>query len=309
MAKSTTYLIINPVSAGGRTLKRYDKVLNAFRKIFGTDFNFNETAKPLDAITITRNALLNGAESVICVGGDGTVNEVVNGFYDNGKIIDQNAGLGVISSGTGQGFAQSLGLPLNLDEQVKIIYEGKYKLIDVGKVSFANGNGNQCTRYFVNEFQAGIGGAVVRNAGTNTKRLGGFIAFALTTIATAITHPNQRITLKIDRNDMIIKNFPGLVFANGEFTGGGMNLVPHASPEDGKMDILLMHEQGRIERLKNFTKIYSGRHLESEKFDIVKAVNAEIISKEKVLLEADGELLGYLPCKVSLLPSQIKVYN
>jgi len=306
MLQPKTYLIINPASACGKTRNRCAKILSKFQYVYGQNFILHETTKPLEATKFSRAVIEDNAELIVCVGGDGTINEVVNGFYRNCKLINENCRLGIISSGTGQGFAQSIGIPKNLEEQIVRIKQGTHIHLDVGKVTYTLLNEKK-HRFFVNELQIGIGGAVVKNAETKSKILGGFLAFGYTTIKTSLKYPNQRISLSINGKKGITNSFVGLVFANGQYTGGGMNLVPHAKPNDGILDILMMHGQSRVERLKNFSRIYSGTHINSEKFEIQKGTYAEITSDEKVLIEVDGEILGNLPCNVELLPVQICV--
>jgi diacylglycerol kinase family enzyme len=242
MLKPKTYLIFNPFSAWGKTRLRYKEILSAFQKIFGCDFVLLETVKPLEAITLSRIAIKDNAELIVCVGGDGTINEVVNGFYSDCELINTNCRLGIISSGTGQGFAQSMGIPENFEEQVLRIKHGTSLKIDVGKATFNNMEGRVEHRFFVNELQVGIGGAVVKNAETKSKLLGGLFAFGYTTIKTSFSHPNQKIKLSVNGKKEITKSIVGIVFANGQYTGGGMNLVPSAKPFDGRLDIMIMHE-------------------------------------------------------------------
>lgn len=307
MLNPKTYLIINPASAWGKTKKRRVGIISAFKDIYGHNFILHETTKPLEATQFVRTVIEDNAELIVCVGGDGTINEVVNGFYRNSKLINENCRLGIISSGTGQGFAQSVGIPKNLKEQILRIKSGTEISLDVGKVTYYLINGRKKERFFVNEFQIGIGGTVVKNAESNSKLLGGFVAFGYTTIKTSLKHPNQKISLSINGKKPITNSFVGIVIANGQFTGGGMKLAPYAKPNDKILDILMIYGQSKVERLMNFSKVYSGTHINSKKFEMQKGTHVELTSDEKVLIEADGELLGNLPCTVELLPSQIRV--
>jgi diacylglycerol kinase family enzyme len=107
---------------------------------------------------------------------------------------------------------------------------------------------------------------------------------------------------------MIIKhNCTGLVIANGAYCGGGMNLAPGAIVDDGELDLLIMENLSLTERFKGFSKIYSGKHIHLQKFNLRRVQSLSITSDEIVLVEADGELLGTTPCDIKIIPGAIKV--
>jgi len=129
----------------------------------------------------------------------------------------------------------------------------------------------------------------------------------LATLAAAWTYPNRTMTVSVDGAPPITGKFIAVVCANGNSMAGGMHLAPEAKIEDGLLDILFMHEQTRSERLRNFPKIYSGSHLGSPKFSCSRGRSISLTSEENVALEADGELLGRLPCRIEVLPSALQV--
>lgn len=310
MSKQRIQVIFNPVSAGGKTQTHFKEIMDELGNYFGNGFAVYITTRQNEAENIARTVIENGTDLIIGVGGDGTLNEIINGFYSNGRLINHECRLGIISSGTGEGFSRSLMLPKNLSEQVEIIQKGKTKSVDIGRIIYSSTNGSREERYFLNEFQVGIGGAVVKNVDSSLKKLGGSISFALGTVKTALIHPNQFLSIKTNSKNEYHGQFVGLVVANGNTTGGGMLLTPDAKIDDAQFDLLLMHDQTPLERLWNFPKIYSGSHIRSEKFEIIHADHIEIDSDENIPIEADGELLGNLPCSVELLHAQIHVcYN
>lgn len=301
------HVIINPASAGGKTGRRQAQLLKALERYLGKRYTLFITRKPLEASFSARRAINEGKELIITIGGDGTIQETVNGFFSNGYPINPSCELGIINCGTGSGFAQSLGLPQAISEQLEVISGGQTRLIDVGRAAFSNKNGSTSERYFVNECQAGIGGAVVKSVHSKHKRLGGRLAFGSIALSTALHYPNQLMTVVIDGNHKITQRFIGIVITNGNYMAGGMNLTPQAEVDDGLLDILLIHEQSILQRLWNFPKIYSGRHIASSKFSILRGKSISLNSSEKVMFEADGELLGILPCTVEIVPSSLRV--
>jgi len=301
------HVILNPASAGGKTGRRQRKILSAICTRFGTEYRLSVTRKPLDATESTRTAIRDGAELIIAVGGDGTIQEVVNGFFSNGLPLNPSCILGIISSGTGHGFAQSLGLPSDIEQQVDVICDGRLRAIDVGRVAFSDSHEERRSRYFVNECQVGFGAAVVQSVQSRRKLAGGLLAFGSSTLINAFRHRSQTLVITLDRVFEITQALVGLAIANGAYTGGGMNLAPRAEVDDGLLDILLIHEQSILERIRNFPKIYTGKHIELEGFSYYQAGEIAVSSTEKVLLAADGELLGSTPCRVEVLPQALQI--
>ena len=301
------HVIINPVSGGGKTGAKQEEILNALERKLRNEYSLCVTSEPLEASSSARRAILDGSELIITIGGDGTIQETVNGFFSNGNLVNPSCQLGIIDSGTGHGFAQSLGLPTGLEQQLEVIHRGHTQSVDLGKVVFSDENGQQREHYFINECQAGIGGEVVRLVQSKHKRLGGFIAFGAITLFTALRYPNQSMTVEIDGTTRITERFIGVVIGNGNYMAGGMNLIPHARVDDGLFDILFMHEQSIPQRLWNFPKIYSGRHLASPKFTQYRGKKVILSSSERIPFEADGEFLGSLPCSIEILPSALQI--
>lgn len=305
MTDASIHIIINPVSAGGRTARRLDEILDAVKIEFGHNWTLDFTRAPGDATTLTLRALRRRCKLIIAVGGDGTIQEVVNGFVSNDRLVNPVAELAVVSSGTGQGFAQSLGLTRSIAEQVAVAAHGERRFVDVGRINYGNGSGS--VRYFVNECQLGIGGAVVQTVQQNYKRFGGKIAFGAATVQTVFHHPNQSMNLRLDGERIVSGRYTGVVIANGAFTGGGMNLAPGAIMDDGRLDVVIMNNLSILQRLLSFPKIYNGSHVRSKRFECLAATRVAIESEEEVLIEADGELLGTTPCEVEIIPKILPV--
>lgn len=300
-------VIVNPASSAGRTGRRQSEILAAVEHHFGPGFSLFVTKRPKDATSSAREACLSGIELVIAVGGDGTIQEVVNGLMEASRAGERRPYLGIINTGTGHGFAQSLGLPAGLDAQCAGIASGSVRRIDVGRASFSDGAGRPVERYFVNECQAGIGGLVVEKVQAGHKKLGGFLGFGLATLTTALSYPNRSIKYSVDDGPERSGTFIGIVAANGHAMAGGMKLAPRASVEDGELDIVFMHGQTLAERLRNFPKIYSGTHLESPKFGHLRGRSISLTSEERVSFEADGEPFGHLPCRIEVVPVALEV--
>jgi len=301
-----THIFFNPFSAGGKTGKAQQEIMRIFEKYFGKDYALSYTEELQNDKFLTDNFFNNGYESIIVVGGDGTVNQVVNQFFQK-EEYRKKIKLGIISSGTGNGFAQSLTLPEKIEKQIKRIKYGETYCTDIGKIEY-NLNKNLVTRYFVNEFQLGIGGEVVKRVSLKQKKLGGSLAIPFGTISSIFSHPNHCLSIKIN-GEIIESTSTGVIIANGAFTGGGMNIAPFAKLNDGLLDVILIQELNTFERLWHFSKIYSGRYIKSKKILYRQSKEIIIDSKEDIPMEADGELLNGLPCKISVIKNAIKVYK
>jgi diacylglycerol kinase (ATP) len=299
------HVIFNPASSAGRTGRRRAEILAALERNLGPGFSLLVTERPNDATVSARQAALRRAALVVAVGGDGTVQEVVNGLMEAGEPLNPSLQLGLVSTGTGHGFAQSLGLPADLEAQCAAIASGPCRRIDIGRAVYADGDGRRLERCFVNECQAGIGGRVVEKVRTGLKKLGGSLAFGLATLTTALSYPNRPFRFSVDDGPGQFGTFLGIVAANGPVMAGGMKLAPAATVTDGRLDILFMHGQTLSERLRNFPKIYSGRHLESPRFTYLRARTIALASAEPVSFEADGEPFGLLPCRIEVLPGAL----
>src|SRR3954463_2852491 len=160
MVAPRTVVIVNPKSQGGKLGKRWTEVAETL----GRAFPFDEvmTQGVGDATRLAREALQGGAERIVAIGGDGTVNEVVNGFFVEGKPIAPDATLGLIPYGTGGDFRRSINVPMDIAEAAAVIAAGHRKKIDVGKLGFIDLEGKPATRMFANIASFGVSGVVDR---------------------------------------------------------------------------------------------------------------------------------------------------
>jgi diacylglycerol kinase (ATP) len=300
-------IVVNPVAGSGKAKLVAQSILQRISSKTGSNIKVTYTKDKNDATLVTREAILNHAGLIVAVGGDGTINEVVNGFFNDGKQIDPLCELGIINCGTGSGYAGTLNIPRQLDKQIELLFRPSYTELDLGYLTCQNRTGNLINRLFVNECQTGIGSKVTSIVGKKFKKMGGTIAFGL---AATI----QAIMLKAVEMDIAFENdsfqrFPliGLVVGNGKECAGGMKLTPDARMNDGFFDVLSIHEMSRIKRLMKLPQVYSGTHVMSQGFSVTRCKRLKIMAKSELLVEADGELLGYAPFNVDILPSAIRV--
>lgn len=298
--------LVNPASAGGRTASIAASIRDALESRLRQSVELRVSAERLDAQRIMASILREGGRhTIVVVGGDGTLQEVANGWMDVPEEARNGSVIGLVSSGTGQGLAQGLGLPRDHRGQIEIIAAGRTRLLDLGLVAARTIDGREERRWFINECQLGIGGSVVRDVERRGKRRSGRWTFATAALRKAITIPNATVTITCDGTAPAPTKILGVVIGNGAFTGGGMNLTPGATPFDGWLDLLVMRAQSVPQRLANLSRIYSGAHIGRHEFTLTKCQRMTIEAPEPVEVEADGEFLGTTPCRVSVRPGAL----
>ncbi len=298
-----TTVIINPYAGNGRTEKLWPDIEAALKQSIGP-FQTEQTKSQGDAVLLTRKALEDGATRIVAVGGDGHLNEVLNGFIENDVQLNPQASLSFVMSGTGCDFQRSLGISGKWQNAVAELKDAKVRKIDVGKVTYTAADKTQKIRYFDNIASFGLSGAVDHCLEHSRLRdyLGGSPLFLWATIKTVFTHPNQGIRFRIDDGpEEEICSRLGLL-ANGRYFGGAMHAAPEAELDDGLLDLLMLKEISVAKFLWHLPKIYKGTHLKIPEifFQKVRKFTAE--SSEQVILDIDGESPGYLSATFEVLP-------
>ncbi len=298
-------IIANPASGGGRTGRSWSAVAAALRSA-GLDFDVAMTSGPMQATDFARSAVLEGRGMVVAAGGDGTINEVVNGFFEDGEPIETRAKLGVLPMGTGGDFRRTFDIPLDAAGAGAVLSAGASRRIDAGRVTFATGEGSRGVRHFVNIADAGIGGDVVNRVNRGPKLVNGEVTFMLASIVTLLRWRNKPMSVSVDGEEhhLIAQQ---VVVANGRYFGGGMKVAPHALPDDGLFDVVIAGDLSTIENVRGLSKIREGTHLDegNPKITYARGRRVEVSSPEKVRLDVDGEQPGVLPATFEVMPGVI----
>ena len=298
-----TIVIVNPQAGNGRTEKIWPNIESALEKSIGS-FEVLQTTCRGDATDLSRRILKEDAARIVAVGGDGHLNEVLNGFIENDLPVNAESRLSFVMTGTGCDFQRSLGIFGKWQAAVAKLKDAKVRKIDVGKVTYTAADKTQKIRYFDNIASFGLSGAVDHCLEHSRLRnyLGGSPLFLWATIKTVFTHPNQSIRFRInDGPEEEICSRLGLL-ANGRYFGGAMHAAPEAELDDGLLDLLMLKEISVAKFLWHLPKIYKGTHLKIPEifFQKVRKFTAE--SSEQVILDIDGESPGYLAATFEVLP-------
>lgn len=300
-----TFIVFNPKSAGGKTGKNLNNILSQLK--FIGDFDYQLTDHSGHAKSLTTNSLKSGYNRIIAIGGDGTFNEVVNGFFENHQLINPDAVLGFISGGTGADFIRTAQIPKNINQAINIIVKDQIKSIDIGKVNLVSESGDNIYRYFLNASNIGLGAEVVKKVNNSSKLMGGFASFLMATAGTVMEYKNKKIKLDYDSQDNDNAIFSNILIANGKYCGGGMKFLPDAKIDDGQFDVLTIGDINKVEFVENIFKVYMGTHLKFSKISLRKSRIIEVTATEKVRIETDGEECGFTPAKFEIVPNILKI--
>jgi diacylglycerol kinase (ATP) len=298
--------VVNPVSAGKKTVKEWP-LFEKQLKEKGYKFDWAFTEYPEHATSITREVLKSGYDLVVSVGGDGTMNEVVNGFFENDSPINEAAKLAVFSRGTGCDFIKSFGYKKGFDDFIKMLERNEIQKLDIGKVNFAHDSGNVISKLFINISDIGLGGETTRRVNKTKKHLRGFLAFLIGAMLTIIKYRNKTIYLEIDGEVIKNERINSVIVANAKYFGGGMYISPNSEPNDGFLDIIVIGDLNTLELIRDFHLIYKGKHLTHPKIYHYKGKKVKVTSNPVALLELDGEQPGTTPAEFEIIPQAIKV--
>jgi diacylglycerol kinase (ATP) len=281
-------LIVNPASDAGRTAGIVDRVRAEFA-VRGVETTLAVTAGPGDATVLAREARAGGSELVVCVGGDGTINEVVNGLVepDAGPGGDVPA-LAVIERGTGRDFVRSHGIPTRIAGAVRVACEGRVRMIDVGRAVLGTDEAS-VTRLFANHASCGITGDIAARANSTSKRFGGTPSFLWATVRGFGGWSN--VELRVQLGDEVLDvTGAAVVCSNGRYLGGGMHLAPGALQDDGLLDVLVIGDVGKLDLALNVHRLYRGTLGAHPRVTAVQAARIEVRCALPLPAEVDGEV-------------------
>ena len=286
---SHTVFLVNPASANGSTGRRWPELARraAAAGLEGATL-FSERQGHL--AELAREAALDGAELLVVVGGDGSVNEVVNGLAGLGR----QPAVAVVPRGTGWDFSRTFGIPRKIDDAVQIALQGDVRTIDLGRASYRAWDGSDATAWFANVASAGMSGAIAKRANETTKALGGKASYLWATFAVFSGWAATEIEVAVDGERRAGPMFD-VVVANGRFFGGGLEICPEAEPDDGLFDVLTIGDVTKRDLVQTMPKMYRGTHLPHPKAELLRGSSVTVTSETPLPIELDGEQPGTTP--------------
>ena len=286
-----TCIILNPAAGKARDLEdvvaRLSRVPNGEIRI---------STKPGSAARFASAALRKGFDLVVAAGGDGTLNEVVNGIGEN--LGD--ARLGLIPLGTGNDFARTIGVPDDLEAAIDLIVIGETREVDLVRVT------SDDVRYFVNVSAGGFSGLVDEKLTPEIKKTWGPLAYLRGAAAALSELRAYRTTLAFDNSESLTLDLYNVVVANGRYVAGGTLIAPEASVDDGLLDIVLIPKRSATELALLAAQVALGTHLTSDAIVFRRAAQLTVNSKPGMWFNVDGELVGNEPARFEILPRALR---
>jgi diacylglycerol kinase (ATP) len=297
--------IVNPASANGSTRRRWPEIARRAAEA-GVVGRALLSERPGQIPELVERAAGDGAALVVAVGGDGTVNEAVNGLM---RLREQGAEmpeLALLPRGTGTDFVRTFGIPTKLDDALRVVSRGRTREIDAGRVAFRAWDGSEGSSYFANVASAGMSGAVAERANTTSKALGGKVSFLAATLAVFARWKPSQVEVVVDGERRSGLMYDVLV-ANCLYLGGGMKMTPEAVPDDGLFDVLLIGDITRTDLALTLPKVYRGTHLPHPKAELLRGRTVLVEAKTLLPIELDGEQPGTTPVRFEIVPRAFRL--
>ncbi len=306
----TIAAIVNPKSGGGRTAARRDEIAAALNAALGP-VELIETTRPGDGETQARAALKRGATHIVAIGGDGTLNEVVNGFFEGGAPVNGDAAFSFAMSGSGGDFRKTFDAPGDVLAAIAALKTTTDRALDIGRVTFIDDAGKEATRYFVNIASFGLSGDVVTrvNDARIAKWFGGPFAFKWHSTMAALRFRPWRVRLTVDDVYDETLALSTAAIANGRFFGGGMMIAPNADTADGLFDVVVIAETKTRAMVARMNDIYVGKHVDHPNVRVIRGRRVVATPADgqaaPVFAERDGEGGMRLPATFDIMPAAL----
>jgi diacylglycerol kinase (ATP) len=292
---------VNPASGNGGTGKRWPELAHRAAQL-GLEGTTLFSERPRQLIELAEQAAHNGAELIVSVGGDGTLNEVVNGLIRAGSAAE----LATIPLGTGMDFVRTYGIPTRFDDAVRTAFEGTTRTIDVGRVSYREWSGSESERYVANVGSVGMSAAVAQRANGMSKALGGKATFFYALARVFFEWDNTLVSVQLD-DERREARMHDVIVANGQWHGGAMHLAPEAQPDDGLFDVVLIGDVTKRDFVTTAPKLYKGTYLAHPKIELLRSRTVVVDAPERLPIELDGEQVGTTPVRFEIVPAALRV--
>lgn len=304
-----TCAIVNPVAGSGR-VERLWPTLKSRLQAKSRDLSVLQTSAPKEATDLTRSALRAGAERIVSVGGDGTLHEVVNGFFDeDGVRLSSSACITPIPCGTGTDFRRALNVPFGV-EASSLLGQKRRRSIDLLRVGYTSVSGQTVWCYAVNITSFGLSSHVARHVNQDPNAwLPGSVRYFGAILRAVWSHRLVPVRLTLDQSLIDTSPIRLVAVANGHTFGGGIRIAPAARLNDGRLSVTILDDTSIVYFLRHLPRFYRGTHPSLEGVTTLegRAMTAQPLTDVPVWLEADGEVLGRLPVQVEIVPNALQV--
>ena len=276
------------------SISNLDDVVARIGRLPGAEIRL--TNKPGAAVRFARAAIAKGREIIVAAGGDGTLNEVVNGIGEN--LGD--ACVGLIPLGTGKDFARTIGVPADVEAAIDLILDGRQRAVDLVRVT------SDEVRYFVNVSAGGFSGLVDEKLTPEMKKTWGPLAYLRGAAAALADLRAYETTLAFDNTESLRIELYNVVVANGRYIAGGTLIAPDASIDDGLLDVVLIPKRSAGELALVAAQIALGKHLSHDAIVFRRTAKLTVNSKPGMWFNVDGELVGNEPARFEIVPRGLR---
>ncbi len=282
--------IINPQAGKGKPLKLVPLIKEYFA---GRDeqYQIEFTEYPGHAAALTRQHVQSDRYRVYAVGGDGTLNEVLNG------IVGSDSSLAVIPAGTGNDFVKTLGRKMELQELLHLTIKGKEKPLDLAVIN---------NRYFINISSVGFDAEVVEKTLRFKKGLLAGVSYLAGVLLTLLRYKNHPLNITVD-GESISTRFLLIAVANGRYYGGGFLPTPGALLDDGLLDICMIGKKNIFEIMGTIAKYMKGTHHTVKRVSFLKGKEINISCEKEIAVNIDGEVERLRELNFKIIPAGIKM--
>lgn len=306
--------IVNPRSGGGRTGEVFESMRRPIERITG-DIDVAFTEGPRHANDIAFEAAMAGRETVVAVGGDGSIHEVTCGLMLAREQGKDGTRLGVLGQGTGGDFRRTLGIEHRLDKYCQAIAGGREKRVDVGRFSYQGFDAGSKTAYFINILSAGMGGLVDRYVADMGRQMGGTLAYFAASLRGLVESKvgHLKCTVRHKGKERIEEiSTRNIAICNGRYFGSGMLVAPMAELDDGQLEVVSLGAASKVKFALTSSRIYTGKHIGHPEVvhfpcDHIQIDLENETAGDRFLLDVDGEPLGKLPITVDVIPGALRV--
>lgn len=297
---SSYFLIVNP-NAGSKNFSKSWKTIQETLKKHDIDYSFSFTQFSKHEIILVDEAVKQGFQKIISVGGDGTLHHVINGVMQQRYIKSIDIKLGVIPLGTGNDWIRTYNIPNSIEKSIEIIKNDFTDYQDIGFIEY----GNNQEEYYNNLAGIGYDGYVVNKL--NSLKKFGSIAYLLSGFYGLLFYKKSNYNIKVN-NEIIDEKCLMVLFGICQYSGGGMQMTKDVNPNDGLLDVTIAKNFSLVDFIINLPKLYNGKIVNHKKVENYKVTSVEVIEQSpNSFIEADGELLGKGSLKACIISKAIQV--
>lgn len=298
------HIILNANANEKKSVLHWQEVENLLLK-YGIRHEVHRVTRPGEGIATSKALCDSGVRHIVAAGGDGTVNEVVNGIFDSG-CNTREVYLAALPLGRGNDWVRTHHYPKGIEEVIQRWKQGRFIQHDVGKVTTQAPDSQRYSRYFINIAGFGFDADVIYDVTYHKPRFGGSAVYVLSLLKTLFSHKPTPVAVTADNGF----RFDGEVFmviaAICKYNGGGICEAKYAVPDDGRIDLIVIPKMGIPKVVAHLSEMFSGDHIDKIK-SIRKtlATDIAITSPQLFRAEVEGELLTFGNYRVEVIPNAI----